>query len=106
MEYQEPVTFISSHENTRFSFGLMKTWPDLDQLFGSIFSPTPDDLPSTTAATLGVWGTVKRHHQELRSWDNDLPLFLSEHCCSALGLWRTDVLSAVKVGSSFSLCRL
>ena len=53
VENQKPMMFISKHESTLFSFGLMKSWPDLNQYWG-IFSPTLNYLPSKTAATLNV----------------------------------------------------
>lgn len=52
-ENQKPMMFISKHESTLFSSGLMKSWPDVNQYWG-IFSPTLNYLPSKTAATLNV----------------------------------------------------
>ena len=57
------MMFISKHERTLFSFGLMKSWPDLDKYWG-IFSPTLNYLPSKTAATLNVSRYGKIHCQE------------------------------------------
>lgn len=53
VENQRPMMFVSKHEGTLFSSGLMKSWPDLNQYWG-IFSPTLNYLPSRTAATLNV----------------------------------------------------